>query len=88
MDEQRKDPAISPLYADLTGLPPALFSAAGADALRDDSVFMSWRWKAAGNESDLVVFPECTHVFIAFPTKMAAAANERIEAFVRQRARG
>ena len=39
--EGLRDPAISPLYADLTGLPPAIFCAGTLDPLLDDSLFMS-----------------------------------------------
>lgn len=42
-----RDPAISPLYADLSGLPSALFSIGTIDPLVDDSLFMHARWQAA-----------------------------------------
>jgi acetyl esterase/lipase len=33
-DEERRSPAVSPLYADLRGLPPAIFTVGTADHLR------------------------------------------------------
>ena len=78
----RKHPDISPLYADLAGLPPALFTVGTADYLYDDSLFMALRWRAAGNDAELAVYPDCVHGFTAFPTKLARAANARIAAFV------
>jgi acetyl esterase/lipase len=80
--EQRRDPAISPLYADLSGLPPALFSVGDADALLDDTLFMYERWTAAGNGGHLDVYPESLHGFDSFPTEMAAEARRRIDAFI------
>ena len=48
-DEQRRAADISPLYADLHGLTPALFSVGALDPMLDDSLFMSSaRWRAAG----------------------------------------
>jgi acetyl esterase len=79
-----KDPSISPLYADLHGLPPALFTVGSADHLLDDSLFMAARWAAYGNESELAVYPDCIHAFNAFPTDLSKRANERIDAFFEQ----
>lgn len=66
--EQRRDPDVSPLYADLTGLPPALFSVGGSDHLLDDTLFMAARWEAAGNETQLLVYPDTPHGCIALPS--------------------
>ena len=74
-DEQRRDPAISPLFADLRGLPPALFTVGTADPLLDDTLFMAARWEAAGNETDLRVYADGIHAFNAFPIGIANAAN-------------
>jgi acetyl esterase/lipase len=74
-------PSISPLYADLDGLPPALFTVGSADHLLDDSLFMAARWEAYGNDSTLAVYPDCIHAFTAFPTELAKRANERIDEF-------
>jgi acetyl esterase len=85
--EERRRPDVSPLYADLAGLPPALFTVGGADPLLDDSLFLALRWAAAGNEAELALYPESLHGFTLFPTAMARAANARIEAWVAARAR-
>lgn len=83
--EERRDPAISPLYADLAGLPPALFTVGTADPVLDDSLFMAARWQAAGNEARLEVYPEAPHAFPSFPIEMARIARERMTAFVADR---
>jgi len=80
--EDCKSPAISPLYADLHDLPPALFTVGTGDHLLDDSLFMAARWEAYGNDSELAVYPDCIHAFSAFPTELSKRANERIEAFL------
>ncbi len=86
--EERRNPDVSPLHAELAGLPPALFTVGSADALLDDTLFMAMRWRAAGNAAELAVYPESLHGFTIFPTAMASAANERIEAWVAARAMG
>lgn len=86
--EALRDPAISPLYADLRDLPPALFTVGALDPFLDDSLFMHARWRAAGGEAELHVYPASPHGFDLLPTQMAAEANRRVTAFLRARARG
>lgn len=74
---------ISPLRANLKGLPPALFSVGTRDALLDDSLFMAARWMAAGNPTDLSVHPGGCHVFQAFPLEISRRSNAEIDAFIR-----
>jgi acetyl esterase/lipase len=78
----RRQPDISPLFADLSGLPPALFTIGTSDALLDDSLFMHARWIAAGNQADLAVYPGGAHGFTAFPTTLSRAASARMDAFL------
>ena len=80
--DQLQQPQYSPLFADLKNLPPALFTVGTADPLIDDSYFMEARWRLAGNRTFLAVYPECTHAFNFFPTKMAALANGRMYAWI------
>jgi acetyl esterase/lipase len=69
--EERRAPDISPLYADLRDLPPAFFSVGTDDHLVDDTLFMTARWLLAGNQAELVVYPETPHAGIAMPTVSA-----------------
>lgn len=73
--EQRRDPKISPLYADLQGMPPALFTVGDLDPLLDDSLFMEARWRAAGNSSTLRVWPHAVHGFNVFPIELGRISN-------------
>ncbi|WP_211268567.1 alpha/beta hydrolase [Actinoplanes subtropicus] len=82
--EKRQDPDLSPLYADLRDLPPALFTVGTLDPFLDDTLFMHARWIAAGNPAELAVYPGGGHVFTAFPISLANQANDRIEAFLRR----
>ena len=80
--EQLRDASISPLYADLQGMPPAIFSVGTQDSLLDDTLFMASRWCAAGNVTALEVYPEAPHLFMMLPTRMAAEALRRAVAFL------
>jgi acetyl esterase len=78
----RRDPDVSPLYADLRGLPRALFTAGTLDPLLDDSLFTYTRWIAAGNAAELAVYPGGVHGFTSMPIALARRAEEQIERFL------
>ena len=82
-DEERRAPQVSPLYADLRDMPPALFTVGMLDPLLDDSLFMAARWRAANNQSSLRVYPESVHGFIRFPTGIAMLAVQSMLDFAR-----
>jgi acetyl esterase/lipase len=75
-------PDISPLYADLKGLCPALFSIGTKDALLDDTLFMHARRVAAGNDAELAVYPGGAHGFTLFPNNLSRAATTKMDAFL------
>jgi acetyl esterase/lipase len=81
--EERRDPSVSPLYADLSLLCPALFLVGTADPLLDDTLFMERRWRAAGNATELHVYEDAAHGFIAFPITYAEEAKQAISEFAR-----
>jgi acetyl esterase len=82
--QDRRDPDISPLYANLKGLCPALFSVGTSDALLDDSLFMHARWLAAGNQAELAIHPGGAHGFTLFPNALSVTASARMDAFLRR----
>src|SRR5467141_2117187 len=78
----RRAPDISPLYADLQNLCPALFSVGTKDALLDDTLFMHARWVAAGNAAELAVYPGGAHGFTLFPNDLSKAAIAKMDGFL------
>jgi monoterpene epsilon-lactone hydrolase len=74
-----RSPHVSPLFADLTGLPPLLIQVGGAEALLDDSVRLARAAADAGCEVDLEEWPNMIHVWQAFAPGLAdgTAALER-----------
>ena len=80
-DDERRDPSISPAFADLRDMPPALMSVGTSDHLLDETLVLSARWAAAGSEVDLVVLPEMPHGFMAVPGKMTGLWARRTNAW-------
>ena len=79
----RKQPDVSPLYADLRNMPYARFSVGTMDPLLDDSLFMHARWLAAGNQASLEVYPGGTHGFPGNPTALEHVPAKQEEDFLR-----
>jgi acetyl esterase/lipase len=82
--ERRRDPDISPLFADLHDMPPAIFTIGTEDPLLDDSLFMEARWRAAGSPTELRIWPEAPHGFIALPMSVADVALAAEHDFLRR----
>lgn len=79
-------PLISPLYADLSGLPPVLLHVGDHEILLDDSVRVADKIRAAGGKVELEVWKGMWHVFHAFADLMPESKNavEKIGRFARQ----
>ena len=79
------DGAVSPVYADLAGLPPLLVQVGGNEVLLDDATRLATRAATDGVAVILDVTPDVPHVFVAFAAVLdeAAAALERAGAFLR-----
>lgn len=58
-------PSLSPVYADLAGLPPLLLQVGEDELLRNDSLRLAERALAAGVPVQLERYPGCWHVFQA-----------------------
>ncbi len=86
--EERRDPSISPFYADLSNmkLPPALFTCGTEDCLLEDTVMMAVRWQMAGAEAVMKLFPGAVHGFIAFEKAESAMEGRKcIEQFLKEK---
>lgn len=81
------DPRISPLFADLQGLPPTLIQVGEDEILLDDSLRFADRAWGAGAEVELQRFPGLWHDFQANATLLeeAAGAVDDIGGFLRRR---
>ena len=84
-DEARRDPAISPAYAGLRGLPPALLSVGTCDHLLDDTLMMASRWAAVNGNAELFVAPDLPHEFPGFPCGITTAWSTRTNEWIAAR---
>ena len=63
----RRDPDVSPVYADVTDMPPAIFTVGTLDPLLDDSLILAANWRIAGNKTNLVIYRGAPHGFDIMP---------------------
>ncbi|AJT63225.1 alpha/beta hydrolase [Streptomyces chattanoogensis] len=80
--EQRRDPQVSPLFADLAGMPPARIVVGTEDPLLDDSLFLAQRWQAAGAPVQLGVVAGAMHGFTLFPLTVTEREQRREREFL------
>ena len=66
-DTDRAHPLVSPLFADLSGLPPLLILVGTAEVLLDDATSLAERARDAGVEVELHVEDDLLHVWPMFP---------------------
>ena len=67
------DPLVSPLYADLKGLPPLLIQVGDRETVLDDSVMFADLARAAGVDVHLEVWNGMIHVFQMFGAELSEA---------------
>src|SRR5207249_4933493 len=79
-----RSPYASPLYGEHAGLPPTIIQVGSDEVLRDDSVRMAERMRAAGCRVELEIWPRMPHVWHAFAPVLPEArrAIARIGMFV------
>ena len=85
---RRDDPDISPLHADLHGLPPVVLAVGTADSLVDDTMFLASRLLAACVDTELVVVPGGEHAFDMAPVPECQEAVAAVDAFLAKHAAG
>jgi monoterpene epsilon-lactone hydrolase len=78
-DTPADDPRVSPVYADLHGLPPMLLQAGSTELLLDDSRRVHERVIASGGESHLSIYDDVHHgwqMLTAFVPEARSALGE------------
>lgn len=83
----RKTVLASPVFGDLTGLPPLLIQVGSAEVLLDDARRLAANAKATGVEADLEVWDQMVHVWQLFSALLPEGreALEEVVRFIRQK---
>lgn len=79
-----RHPKLSPLFADLSGLPPTLIQVGEREILYSDSERLRNALTTAGVPCVLQSWPDMWHVFQMFPLKSAGEAMTAVADFLRQ----
>jgi epsilon-lactone hydrolase len=81
-----RNPLVSPLFADLRGLPPLLLQVGSEEMLRDDNARLAVKAQAAGLDATFEEWPEMFHVWHLFADRLedGRKALARIGGFVAQ----
>jgi epsilon-lactone hydrolase len=72
-DGDPRDPRVSPLYADLAGLPPLLIQVGDRETVLADSTVFADKARAAGLDVELQVWEGMIHVFQMFGAELPEA---------------
>ncbi len=86
-DQSPEDPFISPLFADLSGLPPTLIQAGSKELLLSDAVRLAGNLQKAGTEVELQMWDNVMHVwhFVAAYLPEARQALRDVCTFMRSK---
>ena len=80
----RTDPLVSPLFAELEGMPPSLIFVGGDEIMLGDSTEMHKKLLEAGCESELVVREGMWHGYVMFCLKENRSDYVQIDTFLRR----
>jgi acetyl esterase/lipase len=75
-----KDPVLSPLFANLAGMPSTLFITSGRDILLSGTTILHRAFLGAGGDAELVVFEALPHAFWNNPALPESKEADRIMA--------
>lgn len=80
--EDYDNPDYSPLFGDLSEMPPALIQVGSNEILRDDSELLYSEYKEAGSFARLEVYHGGWHVFQQMPVTKAGQALDNVKFFI------
>ncbi len=78
------DPAVSPLFADLHGLPPTLVHVGTDEIIHDDGVRFVRKARESGVDASVGIWQGMFHVFQAFPLPESKRAWREIGGFIQR----
>jgi len=84
--DELRNPRVSPVYADLSGLPPLYIQVGEDEILLSDSTRAAEKVRAAGGKVEIEIWPGMWHVFQAFLVQVPESkkAVKKIGRYVRQ----
>jgi len=84
-DGDRKSPTVTPFYSDFTGLPPTMVHVGSRERLRDDSITVVERMRAAGVAAELKIFDGMCHTWQLYAPMLdeGMASIEESAAFIK-----
>jgi len=85
-EDQLRNPLVSPVFADLSGLPPLYIQVGEDEILLSDSTRAADKVKAAGGEVEIEIWPGMWHVFQAFLVQVPESkkAAKKIGKFIQR----
>jgi len=80
----KKDPYVSPVFADLTGMPPSLIFVGEDEILLSDAEMMRDRLESCGCSVSYVTRPDMWHAYVLYCLKSNASDFVKINDFVKK----
>ena len=77
-----KNPLCSPLFGDLTGLPPSLLFVGGDEVMLDDTRMLHQKLLDCGCKSQMIVAPERWHAYVLYYLNENMSDFDTINAFL------
>ena len=82
--EKKRDPYVSPIFADLQGMPPSLIFAGEDELLLSDAEGMRDKLFASGCDATLVTKPDMWHAYVLYSLKSNIDDFDKINKFVKK----
>lgn len=82
--DRPEEPLVSPLFGDLSQMPPSVIFVGGDEVMLDDAVRLHEKLLAAGRRSRLTVRPELWHAYLLYGVKEAEEDYKTLEEFCRE----
>ncbi len=83
LEEKKKEPYISPLFANLEGLPPSIIFAGEDEILLDDAKRLAERLNKCGSHARLITRPGMWHSYVLFGLSENRHDYDKINRFIR-----